>query len=74
MPFTVKLMANTALPSLAGTDSQRALLLRQCPSVISIASVIIKKLKSSRTFMIGFAGFISRGWLLTAWGRDTHTY
>ena len=35
-----------------------------------------KKLKSSRTCLIGYSGFISREWFLIAWGRahtETHT-
>ena len=32
----------------------------------------IKKLKSGRTYLIGYSGFISREWFLIAWGY-THT-
>ena len=32
-----------------------------------------KKLKSSRTFLIGYLGFISCEWFLIAWRADTHT-
>ena len=33
----------------------------------------IKKLKSSKTCLIGYSGFISHEWFLIAWGADTHT-
>ena len=33
----------------------------------------IKKLKSSRTCLIGYSGFISFEWFLITWGGDTHT-
>ena len=33
----------------------------------------IKKLKSNRTCLIGYSGFISHEWFLIAWGTDTYT-
>ena len=47
-----------------GSNSQRILLLRPRPSVILIASVIIKKLKGSGACWIGYSGFISHEWFL----------
>ena len=34
----------------------------------------IKKLKSSRTCLIGYSGFISHEWFLMPWEGDTHTH
>ena len=34
----------------------------------------IKKLKSSKTCLIGYSGFFSREWFLIAWGADTHIH
>ena len=52
------------------------MLLRPHPSIISIASVIIiKKLKASRTCLIGYSDFISHEWFLIAWRRTrTHMH
>ena len=34
----------------------------------------IKKLKSSRTCLVGYSGFFSREQFFIAWGVDTHTH
>ena len=57
-----------------GSNSRRASLLRPRSSIVSIASCCTKKLKSSRTCLIGYTGFISHEWLLIAWGAHTHTH
>ena len=47
----------------------------KAPPIININSKChIKKLKSSRTCLIGYLDFISREWFLIAWGADTRRH
>ena len=63
-------MANTALSFSSSTITHDAF----APPISNIDSKChTKKLKSSRTCLIGYSGFISREWFLIAWGR-THTH
>ena len=69
--FTVKGMANTALPCSSVVVSHDALVTKAPPISNIDGKCHIKKLKSSRTSLIGYSGFIPREWLLIAWGADT---
>ena len=64
-------MANTALPHSCLAVTHDVLCY---PPINSIDSKChTKKLKSSRTCLIGYSDFILCEWFLIAWGADIHT-
>ena len=59
-----------------GSNSRRTSLLRPHPSIFNNIDIkcLTTKLKSSRTCLIGYSGFISHKWFLIAREADTHTH